>query len=299
MDSSIVKQLTKKQLINPPSFLPENVQYECLFGSISYGCQTDNSDIDVYGFCIPPKDCIFPHLRGEILGFGRQKKRFEQYQQHHVQDKETNREYDLTIYSITKYFQLCLENNPNMIDSLFVPQRCVVHCTRIGDMVRENRKMFLHKGAWFKFKGYSFAQINKIRTKKNPTGKRKEIVKQFSYDLKYATHCIRLLNEIEQIMMEGDLDLERNREQLKSIRRGDWSEQQIIDYFNEKERSLENLYTESKLPHSPDEERIKNLLLNCLEEHYGSLDKCIVVPDRAVAALREIQEVLDKHRNLL
>ena len=60
---------------------------------------------------------------------------------------------------------------------------------------------------------------------------------------------------------------------------------------------LETLCQESKLPWGPDEEAIKTLLLNCLEEHYGNLEKCIIRPDEAVQALREVNEVLRKHRN--
>ena len=49
----------------------------------------------------------------------------------------------------------------------------------------------------------------------------------------------------------------------------------------------------------PDEGLLKALLLNCLEEHYGSLEGCLVQPDRAVAALRAIQGELDRVRDLL
>jgi hypothetical protein len=58
-----------------------------------------------------------------------------------------------------------MDNNPNMIDSLFVPRRCILHTTQIGEHVREYRKEFLHKGSWHKFKSYSFSQIHKLRTK--------------------------------------------------------------------------------------------------------------------------------------
>ena len=59
-----------------------------------------------------------------------------------------------------------MDNNPNMIDSLFVSQRCVLHCSPIGDLVRQNRKLFLHKGIFFKLKGYSYSQLHKMRIKK-------------------------------------------------------------------------------------------------------------------------------------
>src|SRR5262249_23542940 len=118
---------TSGALIAPPSFVPANIHYETIMGSEAYGVSSGDSDKDVYGFCIPPKSYLFPHLAGEIEGFGRQKKRFEQYQQHHIEDKESGKVYDLSIYSIAKYFQLCMENNPNMIDSLYTPDFCVLH----------------------------------------------------------------------------------------------------------------------------------------------------------------------------
>jgi len=289
---SYVQKLRKQNLINPPKWLPNSVQYETIMGSAAYGVSDVGSDIDIYGFCIPHKNDIFPHLRGEIPGFGRQTNRFDQWQEHHISSIDGKKEFDFSMYNIVKYFSLCMENNPNMIDSLFTPQTCITHCTAIGNMVRENRKIFLHKGAWFKFKGYSYSQMHKMRNK-NPIGKRKERVKQEGYDLKFAYHTVRLLNEIEQILMEGDLDLQRNREQLKSIRRGEWRLGDIESYFNSKEKELETLYTNSKLQHSPDEGKIKQLLLSCLEEYYGNLNNCIVNVDKAAQALQDIQIILN------
>ena len=44
---------------------------------------------------------------------------------------------------------------------------------------------------------------------------------------------------------------------------------------------------------------IRSLLLNCLEDHYGRLEDCVVNPDRAVAALRNVQAELERVRDLL
>lgn len=290
---SVIKTLTDKQLISPPSFLPCNVHFETIMGSVAYGVSSDTSDCDIYGFCIPPQDMIFPHLAGEIDGFGREKKRFHQYQIHHVQDGEKS--YDLSIYSIVRFFHLCMENNPNMINALFTPTNCVLHCTSIGNLVRDNRRMFLHKGCWPKFKGYAYSQMHKMSIKNPEEGsKRYEDIKRHGYDCKFAYHIVRLLDEAEQILTLGDLDLQRSREVLKSIRRGEWTEQQIRDYFASKEKDLETVYANSTLPWGPDEDAIKALLLNCLEQHYGSLDKAIVMPNRYESALREIREICEK-----
>lgn len=339
---SIVNKLISQGLITPPSFLKDNIHYECMMGSIAYGCSNDNSDIDLYGFCIPPKDIIFPHTAGYIQDFGTKPPRFDQYQQHHIKDLLTEKEYDISMFSIIKYFQLVMENNPNMIDSLFVPRRCILHSTQLFERVREKRKIFLHKGSWYKFKGYAYSQLQKCKNKNilkyvelcdkleinyyilmedflilydktlseidslrfrslhskvhqsGNISKRIDTIIKFGYDVKFAYHIVRLLNEVEQILTEGDLDLERNREQLKSIRRGDWTLEEIDLYFQKKELELETLYTNSTLQYSPNEEDIKTLLLECLETHYGSLDKVISQPDKLWKAFQNIRDITDE-----
>lgn len=286
---SILNRLYEKSLISPPKWLIHNVHYLVQMGSEAYGVSTDKSDKDMYGFCIPHKEDIFPHLRNEIFGYD-MKVRFEQWQQHHIKDTDARKEYDFTIFGILKYFVLLKDNNPNIIDSLFVPERCISHITSIGTMIREKRHMFLHKGAWHRFKGYSYSQMHKMKIK-NPTGKRKELIINHGYDSKFGYQVVRLLNEIEQILTEGTLDLERNREQLKSIRRGEWTLEQIEQYFQDKETQLEKLYNESSLPHSPDEDEIKELLFNCLEHHFGSLTDCIMKENMLVKALRKIEDI--------
>lgn len=297
---SVTQQLTQKNLIRPPGFLPQNVMYETIMGSYAYGVANDHSDRDIYGFCIPPKSDVFPHLAGEIAGFGTPRKQFTQFQQHHVNDPSaaggSGIQYDLSIYGIVKYFALCMENNPNLIDSLFTPQDCVLHITNIGSLVRENRKQFLHKGVWPKFKGYAYAQLHKMKTKE-PIGQRKAIREEFGFDVKFAYHTVRLLLECEQILLEGDIDLRRDREQLKSIRRGDLSEDEIKAWASDKEKQLERLYLECSLPNAPDQASIKNLLLNCLEEHYGSLENCISEGNEVQVALQKIGDIVDQVRN--
>jgi len=105
------------------------------------------------------------------------------------------------------------------------------------------------------------------------------------------------MNEVEQILVEGDLDLLRNREQLKSIRRGEWTLEELEAYFTNKEHALETAYSQSQLPHGPDEEKIKNLLLECLSMHYGSLDGAIKKEVPVSRLLSEIESIISRYRN--
>ena len=301
---STVERLLKKGLITPPSWLPTNVHYETIVGSVAYGVSTDASDFDTVGFCVPPKDLVFPHLAGRIQGFGRQQKKFICYQKHGVYVAEelvgAGRTYDLNVYNIVHYFNLCMENNPNMIDSLFTPQECVLHSTKVANMVRDKRRMFLHKGAWHRFKGYAYNQLHKMKTKTpEPGSKRWDSVQKYGYDVKFAYHVVRLLYEVEQILTERNIDIRRNAPHLKAIRNGEVSEKDLVTWASNKEKALEKVYFTSALPHSPDEPAIKRLLFECLEEHYGSLKDAVVLEDSASLALREIAEIVDRSRTLL
>lgn len=161
----LLQDLERKSLITPPSFLACNTHYLCRMGSVAYGVSTDNSDLDLYGVCIPPRDYIFPP--DYIDGFDNRDLTFHQWQKHHVIDKSANGgkgcSYDFSIYSIVNYFKLAMDNNPNVIDSLFVRREHILHITRIWEIVRENRQLFLHKGIAHKLKSYAFSQLAKAK----------------------------------------------------------------------------------------------------------------------------------------
>ena len=123
---------------------------------------------------------------------------------------------------------------------------------------------------------------------KVPQGKRAELVAEHGFDTKFGYHVVRLIGEVEQILVEGDIDLQRNNEQLKAIRRGEWTEERLRQWFAEKESHLERLYAESPLPAGARTRAgSRRCCCDCLEEHYGSLEGCVVDPDRAVVGPAE------------
>lgn len=268
---SIARKLERNDLLRGVRPFIIDTNYEVIMGSSAYGVSNNTSDIDVYGMYIPPIDYIFPESAGYIRGFGPQPNfnKVDNFQRHHI--KCENKEYDLTLYSIIRYFDLCMDNNPNMIDSLFVPQRCIIHIDTVGDIMRENRRLFLHKGIQKKLLGYAFGQFKKIRSQTREGG-RAASVKEFGYDVKNAYHVVRLVQQAEMVMTTHDLDLELNRELLKSVRRGEWTLERLESWFEQRQRDLEMLYVSSDLRLAPDVDTIKSLLMQCLEAKFGSLD---------------------------
>lgn len=71
----LLHDLEAKKLISPPKWLSNNCMYLSIIGSHAYGVAdtSDKSklpDYDVYGWTVPPKDMLFPHLSGHIQGLG-------------------------------------------------------------------------------------------------------------------------------------------------------------------------------------------------------------------------------------
>lgn len=267
-----------------PKHVETNTHYLTIGGSYSYGTNMELSDIDVTGFSIPPKDFIFPKA---IFGFDNIPS-FEEWQLHHVQYKD--REYDFKVFSIVKFIKLLQGGNPNIIDTLYTDRDCILYSTPIGEMVREKRSIFLSKLCVPKFRGYAYAELKNVHNKKS--GQRKELVEKYGADVKNMCHVVRLLLECEQILLDGHLDLRRDRELLKNIREGKWSLQQVQEFFNSKEQYLLELEHKSKIPERPDDVAIRQLLLDCLEHHYGSLDKYVDNTDKYSIAIREIQNIV-------
>jgi len=290
--SSIVKKLSKAKLLTPKHSFVTTPVYEVIMGSAAYGVSNKTSDVDVYGVCVPEKTMVFPHLTGYISGFGPIPEIFDTYQKHHMELDE--KEYDVNMYSIVKYFQLCAENNPNMIDSLFVPTRCILDMDDVGEHMRLNRHLFLSKQIFDKMRGYAFAEFKKLERGYNPetSAKRVASVEEFGYDVKSGYHVVRLMLEAEMVLNEGDLDLEHHREQLKFVRRGGYTLEELKNWFLHKEKELTTSHTNSKLPLKADFSRIRVLLLECLEMHFGTLE--YAREENAVAA-----ETLEKIRMLI
>lgn len=176
-----------------------------------------------------------------------------------------------------------------MIDSLFTRDESVTYASKVGEMVRGERWKFLHKGAWHRFRGYTHSRMKKIKAV-GPKGK------QPGYDVKDAYHAVRLLDELEQILEFGDIDLMRSREQLKEVRAGNWTYDRLVKYCDEKERHLEDLYHSSPLRKEPDVDVLRQLLLDCLEEFHGTVSQGdLVIANDAGFTLRKIKEIISKY----
>ena len=116
-----------------------------LGGSWAYCTNNEDSDIDVRGVVLDPKE--------SILGLSN-------FEQHEVHD--TERDIDTVEYGLKKMVKLLLGNNPNCIEILSPQERNIVFINDIGKMLIDNRHLFLSKRAAFTFGAYAKAQFNRM-----------------------------------------------------------------------------------------------------------------------------------------
>jgi len=119
--------------------------FRYLSGSHLYGFATEESDFDYRGCFVAPDTDFLLGLRN-------------------VEEVNKKGE-DEVIYEIKKFFRLLRDNNPNIVEALFVPEEFITykHPT-IWDKIVENRHLFISKKCRFTFLGYSFSQIKRIET---------------------------------------------------------------------------------------------------------------------------------------
>tara|TARA_Y100000310_G_scaffold331242_1_gene404463 strand:- start:7561 stop:8493 length:933 start_codon:yes stop_codon:yes gene_type:complete len=269
-------------------FIRDNLVMETLMGSQAYGCETKESDFDIVGIVMNPHQHLYPQQYGHILGFDDipyfKNKDLKGEKQRIVLDNGKDLEGEW--HSLTDFFFLAgMKGSPNMIENLFVNRNLITHHDdKISWMLRDNRKLFLSMKSFHAFKGYAFQQLT--RSKKalkrwKETGKcdntnRISSYEKYGMDVKMNYHPLRLLDSCDQIIKIGDLDLQRNKEECKRMRSGDWGTFEDFEvYVTDKIKELDKwvLSNIPAIPHVPAKDSLHNLLMQCIEEWYGSESK--------------------------
>jgi len=230
-------------------------------GSCMYGTNTVDSDKDYIGICIPIKDYI--------LGMHKFEQLEERTNPSNSDKQNTKADNDYTCYSLPKFIKLAYDNNPNILEVLFVPKESIIYCDNLGKHLLEHRKLFVSKRAYYKFMGYAIAQKRKLITKQ-PEGLRTKIIEKHGYDTKHASHLIRLLYFGIEILRTGELVFPtEHKKYLIQIKNGEWPLSQIIDKATYLENYLEESLRSSVLPEYPNLEAINDLQIRLIESFWN------------------------------
>jgi len=175
--------------------------------------------------------------------------------------------WDIVIYEFRKYLRLLVRGNPNVLGMLWLRPEHYLKLTAAGRELVKQRKLFSTKLAYKSFTGYAEAQqkgIAKDVFHGHMGTKRKELAKRFGYDTKHAAHCIRLLRMGCELMETGELRVDRSaidREELLSIKRGEWALSRIQREAIEGFGRARIAYERSALPEAPDMTKVNELCM--------------------------------------
>ena len=107
--------------------------------------------------------------------------------------------------------------------------------------------------------------------KKKRNIKRADLEAKFGYDTKHAMHLVRLMRMGVEYLKEGTLHVDRigiDAEELKEIRNGSWSFEQLEEYAKSQDKLFDDLYKKSTLQKSPDRESIHELCVEIVREYF-------------------------------
>lgn len=247
--------------MNTKQMVSQGTILKIVSGSHMYGINTPDSDKDYIGICIPTKDYI--------LGMHKFEQLEERTNPSSSDKKNIKSDNDYTCYSLSKFIKLAYDNNPNILEVLFVPKESIIYCDNLGKQLLSHGKLFVSKRAFYKFMGYAIAQKRKLITKQ-PEGLRTIIVEKHGYDTKYASHLIKLLYFGIEILRTGKLTFPtEHRKYLIQIKNGEWPLSQIIDKAIYLESYLEEALKSSTLPEYPNIEEISQLQINLIESFWS------------------------------
>lgn len=118
--------------------------YQYIRGSHAYGLNVETSDVDTGGVYITDNK--------RLLGLR------SNYCEQISDEKNDN-----VWYEVGRFLELLLNSNPNMLEALFVPERCILYKHPVMDIILENRYKFLSKKAFNSLTSYGIEQIRKAR----------------------------------------------------------------------------------------------------------------------------------------
>ena len=172
---------------------------EIRVGSHLYGTNTPESDEDFSGIIMPVAE--------EVFGF----EKMEQIDNSTKSKKESGKNdkdaIDKTYFEFRKFIKLAIENNPNVLEQIWVNDSNIIYCSELGSLLLAMRSLFPHKGLNQKYIAYAKSQKHKM-TLKPDNYHALQTVLDYLYDF-LGNDTIVNLSDKEQITKARSLFVER------------------------------------------------------------------------------------------
>lgn len=137
-----IKQI--KTFGNAQELMRKNMLVKHYAGSHAYGTALPTSDVDFRGiFCAEPVNVRTPFFK--------------------VEEVSDTDEEDTKFYELAHFAKLCVDCNPNIIETLWVDKKDITFSTPAYELLRTNRYSMLSSKIAFTTSGYALAQLKRIK----------------------------------------------------------------------------------------------------------------------------------------
>lgn len=186
--------------MNEQELALKNLILKVRVGSHLYGTNTPESDEDFVGVFVPDTKYLlglhFDEERGDIDRVGEVDLNIVSKD---AEGKNTKDAVDFRAYTLEKFARLSLENNPNILEILFVNPENIVFANDVGKQLLKWKYEFLSKNVKHRFLGYAFSQKHKMVIKLENYEKLLEAIdyidhstdKQFLLDIEHHPIFVR------------------------------------------------------------------------------------------------------------
>ena len=143
--------------MNERSFAENNKILKMRVGSHLYGTNTPTSDEDFSGIFITNEDYYFGMYKFKENGEADNSKKSKLESGKNAPDAVDDK-----LYELRRFCKLAMENNPNIMEHLFVDNKNIVFVNEFGIELLNNAHLFPSKRAYEPFKGYAHSQKHKM-----------------------------------------------------------------------------------------------------------------------------------------
>lgn len=243
-----------------------NLIFGGIVGSTAYGTNIEGSDEDIAGITVPTVDNFFGLSRFE------QKDSWGEDELGQVNLYPYLAEHkDVVVYSITKFCNLVLKGNPNILDLLWLEDRFILTRKHYYERIRANRDFLLSKDCYHTYSGYANSQLQRMERHR-------------AWLLKEATGEVTQPPCIEKFLPEGAVKLLDKSELnafynflstlIKSVISSDKSLEQITSELDIKGLIVQNQLPEATFSYVQEFTRASNdfmSLLNATQAYSSAL----------------------------
>lgn len=238
-------------------------------GSIAHNMYIPNTDpnsiddIDVMGVHMCPPEFY--------IGLGEKKKEGKRLDVFEIKEDV----YDIVFYEFRKFIHLLIKSNPNVLSLLWLRPEDYIVRKPYGEVLIENRDIFISKKIYASFTSYAFDQLRRMERFEHHGymgAKRKALVEKYGYDCKNAAHCLRLLTMCIEYLETGVLNVYRDKDAyiFIDIKVGRWPLESVHTYAAELFARAEEAFKKCDLPDEPPLDKIEKMLIDILYDYLTS-----------------------------